>query len=388
MSNQYSVRLPASWRVISLARLGLIRDTRRFWTAVLAVAFSGLLFLVQAGLLLGIFGTISVVVDHSSAHLWVTSSNTPSFDLGRMFPLRHEMTLRMHPDVMDVEPMLVGMASWRGSNNRQIMITVIGMEIRPNSLGVPGVFSPEIKNSLAEPNAVVVDQVDVDKLQAAVGGVAEINDKAVHVVGITSDHRAIGGAYVFTSIETARRLMKLPSDETTYLLASIRDPAQVEAVRDTLWRAGDKSPYRVWSAEDFSISSQAYWLLESGAGASFGFSSLLGFLVGLVVTAQTLQAAVHASLREYATLRALGVSTGALGRIVLEQSFWIGVMGMMAAAIGAVLVWRLAELLYVSIRFPWWSVAGAAVLMLVVACGSGLLALRTLFNAEPAELLR
>lgn len=388
VNKRYSDMLPVSWKEVSLARLSLIRDARRYFSAILAVGFSGLLFLVQAGLLLGIFGTVSVIVDHSNAPLWITATNTPSFDLGRLFNMRHEMTLRMQPSVTNVEPLISGMASWHGSNGRQIMVTVIGMELGPSGLGIPNTFSPELRRALAEPNAVVVDQADIEKLSGEVGNLSEINDKTVRVVGSTSGYRSIGGAFIFASIETARRVLNLSPDETTYLLASIRDPAQAKIVLDSLWQKGDKTPYRVWTAQDFSIASQAYWLLESGAGASFAFSSMLGFLVGLIVTAQTLQAAVHASLREYATLRALGVSAKSLGQIVLEQSFWIGLAGILVAAAGTVIVWQLAELLYVNVRFPWWSLIGAAVLMLAVACGSGLLALRALFKAEPAELLR
>jgi putative ABC transport system permease protein len=57
--------------MISLARLTLLREWRRFMPAILAVGFAGLLVLMQLVLLLGIFRTVSVYIDRSSADLWV-----------------------------------------------------------------------------------------------------------------------------------------------------------------------------------------------------------------------------------------------------------------------------------------------------------------------------
>ena len=53
--------------MVSLARATLLHEWRRFLAAVLAVAFSGLLVLVQLALLVGMFGTVAVYIDESNA---------------------------------------------------------------------------------------------------------------------------------------------------------------------------------------------------------------------------------------------------------------------------------------------------------------------------------
>ncbi|MGH8079498.1 MAG: ABC transporter permease, partial [Lysobacter sp.] len=55
----------------SLARQTLLFEWRRFLPAVLAIGFSSLLLLLQAALVLGIFGSASVYVSGSSADLWM-----------------------------------------------------------------------------------------------------------------------------------------------------------------------------------------------------------------------------------------------------------------------------------------------------------------------------
>ena len=57
--------------IVALARKTLLHEWRRFLPAVVAVAFSGLLLLVQAALVLGIFGSAAVYIEASKGDLWI-----------------------------------------------------------------------------------------------------------------------------------------------------------------------------------------------------------------------------------------------------------------------------------------------------------------------------
>ena len=94
------------------------------------------------------------------------------------------------------------------------------------------------------------------------------------------------------------------------------------------------------------------------------------------------------AIREYATLRALGVAQSSLRAVVIEQSFWIGVAGLVITGVLTWLIQMAAHYAYVAIRFPHWSLALTGALTLIIAIGSGLLALRALGRADPAALLR
>ena len=143
-----------------------------------------------------------------------------------------------------------------------------------------------------------------------------------------------------------------------------------------------------WTSQGLSHHSQLYWLLETGMGVGVLFSVLVGVIVGVVITSQTLRAVILNSLREFATLRALGVPVAALRGIVLELAFWIGVLGLVGTAIAGGLAAVIARQAEVSLYFPWWALAATIVYTFVVALASGFVALRTLYATEPAELLR
>lgn len=376
--------------MVSLARSTLLYEWRRFLTAVLALAFSALLVIVQLGLLLGMFGTVSVVVDNARADLWVTSPNTPSFDMARTIPLRNEAFLRMHPEVVALQPLIFGVGDWKASDGSKTMAVLIGIDISPKSLSMPVVFSANQRIALEEPGSVIVDKADIRKLHTDVGQTAELNGKRVKVVSTVSGFRNIGGVYMFTSHESACRLLGslYDQDKTNFFLLKLRDPKRAEIVKKQLVPSGTYPQYTVWTAKELSYKSQKYWLLESGAGAGFGFSSLLGLLVGIAITSQTLRSAILASIREYAALRALGVSLRALRAVVLEQSLWVGFVGLVVAAILTLVVAIIAKIYYVMITFPWWALSFTAIFTLVIALLSGVLALKVLYKTEPAELLR
>ena len=134
--------------------------------------------------------------------------------------------------------------------------------------------------------------------------------------------------------------------------------------------------------------STLFWLFDSGAGAGVLFLAGIVLLVGAAITSQTLVAAVFGSIREYATLNALGVGLRALRWVVLEQAFWVGAVGLVVASLGGGLLIWVARLKDVPVAFDLsiWLICFALVMALALL--SGLIALRTLRRADPAELLR
>jgi putative ABC transport system permease protein len=128
--------------------------------------------------------------------------------------------------------------------------------------------------------------------------------------------------------------------------------------------------------------------LESGAGVGTAFASLLVLVVGVVITNQTLAGAVMASAKEYASLRALGVSKWSLQVVVMEQAFWLGSVGLACTGVltaGAALA---ADAAGIAMAFPVWMLVVVVVLVYAIALTSGLMALKSLLSADPASLLR
>jgi putative ABC transport system permease protein len=215
--------------------------------------------------------------------------------------------------------------------------------------------------------------------------VGEVSGRRVRVVGLVRGLRGVAGPYLFCSTATARQLLGLGPDQTTFLLARCRHPGDAPAVVERL------RSYEAMSActsADFSLRSRLHWLTKTRAGIALGCAALLGLIVGAAVTTQTLSAATAAALREYAVLEALGIPTWRMAALVLAQSFWVGLVGISLAVPASIGSAQVIRALGGMIQLPAWLLGSAAALTLLTALLSGLLSLRPLRLIQPAALLR
>jgi putative ABC transport system permease protein len=371
---------------MSYALTTLWHERQRYLPAILAIGFSALLIALQSGLLLGMFAFASIPVDHARADLWVGGPGVTSVDLGAPIRTSRIAALLVQPEVAQAETYLLGFAYWLKSDGATELCLVVGTRLGEGSLGSPSELTSELRERLTEPGTVVVDASDLDRLGVGgVGDVAQVWERRVRVVGLVHGLRGLAGAYVFCSMQTARTLLDLHSDQTTYLLARCTDPAAAVRVAE---RVGASPGLSAFTSQELSRRSRLHWLLLTKSGATLGLAAALGLVVGAVVTSQTLYAATAASLREYAVLRALGIPHWRLVVLVLTQSFWLGAVGTGLALPAAGVLARAADWLGVRVALPDWLLAGTATITLTVALLSGLAALRVLRRLEPALLLR
>lgn len=376
--------------MVPLARKTLVHEWRRFLPSALAVAFSGLLLLVQAALVFGIFNSSAVYIRSSGGDLWLGYPGTQSIELGRPIPEQAEIAALMDPAVERVEPFNWIDGDWRGPADKGgVSVFVSGIDTRPDALMFADVLAPDLRVKLDEPDGVVVDRADLAKLGLAVGGQAVVNGHRVRIVGVGNGLRALGGVNILTSLATSRRLDNGDSGgRVAYYVVKLRDPAQADAVRARLQPTGATRAFEVWTREGFARRAVAYWMFETGAGLGVLFLAIVVFVVGALITSQTLMGAVAGSIREYATLQALGVGFARLRLVVLQQAAWVGAFGLITGGIATALVVLLAHRRDVPVQLDLATIAICAVLVMGIALLSGLAAVRTLRHADPALLLR
>jgi putative ABC transport system permease protein len=376
-------------RVITFYTWAMLwHDRQRYMPGVLAVAFSALLITVQCGLLLGMFTFASLPVDHAPlAHIWVGGPNLISVDLGRPLPEDLMSRLAVQPEVKRCEVFVQSFTNWVKADGAFELAMIIGSRLEDDALGAMQELSPETRAALREPNTVVIDDSDMARLGVQqIGDLAQIADRRVRVVGLIHGYRGIAGCYIFCSIETARSLLRLGPDQANYFLGHCANPEDAQKVVERL--RVSYPDLTAFTRDELSLRSRLHWLTKTKAGIALGYAAALGLLVGAVVTSQTLYAATAASLREYAVLWALGIPLGRMAALVLTQSFWVGVIGILLALPGVYALAQGGDLLGVTVMVPPWLLAGAVVITLVMAVGSGMVALRLLWQMEPVTLLR
>lgn len=375
--------------MVPLARKTLVYEWRRFLPSALAVAFSGLLLLVQAALVLGIFNSAAVYIKKSGGDLWAGYPGTQSIELGRPIPHDAQIKLLMDPEVERVEPFRWIDGDWRGPADKGgVSVFISGIDTRPDAMMFSDVLAPELRARLDEPDSVIIDRADLAKLGIDVGAQAVVNGRRVRIVGVGNGLRALGGVNIVTSLATARRLeADNEAGDVAYYLVKLRDPQRADEVRKRLQPSGTRR-YEIWTRQAFAHRAVTYWMFETGAGLGVIFLAAVVFLVGAVITSQTLMGAVAGSIREYATLHALGVGFSALRGVVVKQSAWVGAFGLVVGGLVTALIVWLAHRRDVPVQLDALTVAICAVAVMGIALVSGLMAVRALRHADPALLLR
>jgi putative ABC transport system permease protein len=376
--------------MVPLARKTLVHEWRRFLPSALAVAFSGLLLLVQAALVFGIFNSAAVYIKKSGGDLWLGYPGTQSIELGRPIPYEAAIKTLMDPEVARIEPFNWIDGDWRGPADKGgVSVFVSGIDTRMDGLMFADVLTPELRAKLDEPDGVIVDRADLSKLGLDVGGQAVINGHRVRIVGVGNGLRALGGVNIVTSLATSRRLDNGDSHgEVAYYVVKLRDPARAQAVAARLQSEAHVPRFEVWTKAAFARRAVTYWMFETGAGLGVLFLAIVVFIVGAVITSQTLMSAVAGSIREYATLHALGVGFAQLRHVVLKQAAWVGAFGLVVGGVATALLVLLAHRRDVPVQLDLATIAICATLVMGIALLSGLAAVRALRHADPALLLR
>jgi putative ABC transport system permease protein len=192
---------------------------------------------------------------------------------------------------------------------------------------------------------------------------------------------------VYCSLRTARRLLpELAPDQTMYLLARCRNPAERFTVaRQLRERYPDMA---VLTREEFADLTRSYWLVKTNAGVILMFIAALGLIVGAVITAQTLYSATIAARREFAVLRAMGIPRRRMAGMVVAQSLWVAAFGIGLAYPVCFAIARAAQARGIEAKLPGWLLASCAAFVIGIAIAAGSFALRSLRSAEPEVLLR
>jgi putative ABC transport system permease protein len=379
---------------LSLALSTLIYEWRRYLAAVIALSVAGLLVLAMTGMFMGMSRTFTASIDRSPAEVMVLPPDADSlFASNSGQPRRLIPALYGHSEVLEVQALNFSFGFWTnfpkdGQPAKSTGVRVVIVNPVKGSVTLPNDFSDDVIQALQEPFAVILDRTNLDKLGVQLGDPAKINGSGVRVRGVTNGYPSMFNATVFISFQTAE-LLQLVNDGPRVgpLMVKIKHPLQALQVAAEL-NALSKGQYKAWSREELSQASQKAMLKEGGIAVMIGFAVVVGAFIGVVITWQTLQGAILANIKEFASLRALGVSMRSLRLIVMELSLWVGLAGLLLTTLLTALLWSLSKASGVPLNFPLFIDVPVAVTLLGIAIISGALSLRVLKKSQPADLLR
>lgn len=372
---------------LTIALRNLVHDRVRLAVTLVGVAFSVVLIGAQIGIFIGFARTASALVDRNDADLWIVGRGTKNVDQTAPIPERRLYQALAVPGVAAAKRFITHFAHWQTPTGEMEPVMLVGFE--PGSrLGKPWNFVQGTPEQLKTADTVVIDTLYSEQLGiSSPGETVEINGRRARLVGLTSGIRSFTlSPYVFTSIKTAQAYAGLRSDEITHVLIEVAPGYDPGAVRDAI--AARLPDVDVYTKAEFSRATQFYWMLTTGAGLALCAAALLGVAVGIVVVAQTLYATTIDHLREFATMRAIGASSGYIHAVIINQALASAVIGYAIGMAGCYGVVALGERYGLSIVVPSpvaVALAGITAVMCVIA---GMISMRKVTRLDPAVVFK
>jgi putative ABC transport system permease protein len=380
---------------MSLALATLVYEWRRYVAAVIALAFSGLLIFAQVGMFTGIVHSVTATIERSRAQIVIMPPKMEGL-IGSgpaNLPARIAPMIYLNPEVTEVASVDGAGGAWStvpapGQKKVTQYVAMRMVDPRAGAVTLPVDYSEATRIALMEPFAVAIDRSALGRLGVKLGDRAVLAGHTVHVAALLEGYGDLNQVTVVMSRDTMRMLGAAGRDGSTGpLMVALDNPLRVLEVREQL-NAASGGAYRAWTREELAAANEKALLKQQIVGVILGFSAVLGFLIGVGVTSQTLRGAILANIREFASLRALGVSMGSLQLVVVEMSFWVGLAGLGLAGAATWLVSMVAAKYGVSMIFPPAWISVIACVLLVIAFASGALSMGVLRKSQPADLLR
>jgi putative ABC transport system permease protein len=312
--------------MLSLAIGILFSERGKATTAIVGVVFSVVLVNVQGGLYLGLIRKASVLTEGCEADLWVAHRGVENVDFSYEIPVHWLGRVRGVPGVVEAEPYIVSKAVASLADGGFEDVWILGADAN-SMLGGGWSFVEGDRHDLRRPDGVSFDELDARKLgHPVVGDVIEINGRRARLVARTRGILAFGlTPYLFTTIDNARSYARIPDGHCSYILVRVEPGTNAVRVRDELRQLLPDAD--VYGSEEFGRMSRDYFLGRTGIGISFGASTFLGVLVGLLMVGQSLYALVVDRIAEFATLKAIGADEGQLLRVVFAQAASVAAIG-------------------------------------------------------------
>jgi putative ABC transport system permease protein len=381
------------WRKIPLAWLQLTFQKARLLTAIAGITFAAVLMFMQFGFQEALFSTTTTIHQSIRGDLFLIGTQSENLFSSRPFSRRILYQTLNNQAVASAAPIYIGILPWKNPwTNKERAIFIMGFEPNSTILEVNGFR--ENFGSVTTENTVLFDTLSRpefgDVAAAFQNGErveAEVSKRKVEVRGLfeLGASFAADGNLITTDLNF-QRLFDRELGQIDFGVLSLSEGANLEIVKIEIEKTLPND-VRVLTKEEFVQFERAYWEGATAIGFVFNFGAILGLVVGVIITYQVLYTDVVNHLPEYATLKAMGYTNNYLTGVVLQESLILSLLGFVPALITALVLYALATAgsgLPIEMTF---GRAGLVFVLTVVMCFvSGLLAMRKLKQADPADI--
>jgi putative ABC transport system permease protein len=376
-------------RFLTMGSMGvkmMFFDKLKLVGTIFGVFFAVLLGNVQIGTFMSLLNKNRMFPVNAEVDVWITPPGTRQFQGGK--PLNDSMLNRARATegVEWAEPLVLRTAQVQLPNGGSEPVSVVGTRA-PRFAGGPWNIVAGTVEALNQPDAMFFEDAEREKIGGInLGSVRELDGHKVQAVGFTYGLLPFAPSYAFAEQQLAREILRVPQGEHTMIMVGVKKGVDPTVVRARLQEG--MADTKVMTKQEFVGEITNYIITGTQIGFSFGLSTIMGLLVGLITVALSMFSSVVDNMRQFGTLKAIGSRNVDLAMLLVVQSVVYGAVG---SLFGLALVTAMAAAarnpqLTIEIPTP---VLGITIVLMVVMCiGASGLALMRLRKLEPAMVFR
>lgn len=377
---RWSVIFRTAWKMA-------LHDRQQTIAAILGVSFAYVLIGANMATAGHYVGQASSYIDESVADLWIVPPSERTFALpGRLLSTNDLHQATVTPGVEWASPIARGYTAIKLPNGGLENIILIGVPV-PDLRGGPFYMVKGDPSVLMKPDAIVIEDSDREKLGGLnLGSTVEVAGRRAQVEGLTWGLVTLFGPYAFAEYDFARSILEIDADRCSVVLVRLDGTVPLGRVREELRQRIPDA--QILTKEEYRRKSRDFILYDAGLIGIISMGLGVGITVGLAIVTLAMLSAVQQNIREFGTLKAIGVTNADLRLLLLFHALGCSVIGaFLGAAFLCQICWasRTARLIMMLDPLLLWGLVPCVTLVAVVAA---LVAIQRISRVEPASVFR
>ncbi len=370
----------------------LTGDRQKFFGLLFGVAFSALLISQQLTIFVNLIERgATAVYNVPTANVWVMDPVSRTTDVTYAMPSTALDKVRSVKGVEWAVPMLRAIANVRTPEGDLEGVAIVGVD-DASLIGMPRIITEGKLASLYEPDAVFIDGVGAQKLFGdninPIGMRLELNDRRAIIRGIVDINPGFSSQVtLYTRYSNALSFIPGARNRMTFVLAQSEPNVTAKQLATLI---AQDTGLRARTREEFAQDGIDFIVENTGIPINFGITVALGVIVGIAIVGLTFSLFIRDNIKQFGTLKAIGVTNNKIRLMVAAQALLVGLIGYGFGILGAVLfVYGNASLpAFKGFYVPWQIPLATAAVVLIMIMITGWLALRSVLKTEPAEVFR
>jgi len=386
LGRQFYFSMRLAWRLLTHGRATLA-------AAILGVMFACLLVFMQLGFMDSLNESSTMIAKRFQGELFLVHKQSQALSSTVPFSRTELQRVLASHYVDSIVPVYIGQARFKNPEtkvNRTLMVW--GSEPTETVLTLADI--ERFRAALTRRDTAVFDESsrpefgDIAVLLKRGPVVTEVNDRKMDVIGtvrLGTSFAADGN--LITSDQNFFRI--LPSRHPSQIdvgVIRVKANANISQLQQNL-RLFLNDNVHVFTKKEFIDFEYQYWQNSAPLGFIFGFGTIMGLVVGLVIVYQILFTDITNHLREYATLKAMGYSNRYLLLVVFSSSLILAIIGFIPGFLISMGLYKLAEsFTFIPMPMPLTKVMNVFLMILTMCVFAGAIAMQKMRSANPADM--